>query len=292
MQDLTGFFSEVISLVNTELESLIPPEGPGPRSLNDAMRWSLFGGGKRFRPALLIAVGRTLGATDHVLVRTAAAVEMIHTYSLIHDDLPSMDNDDLRRGRSTCHIKFGEATAILAGDALQVLAFQSISEDDQLAAETRVYLIQELSKAAAKMVLGQQLDLEGEGRDLSLEDVREIHLNKTGALITYSALAGAAIAGADVEKTNSIRAFASNIGLLFQVTDDLLDVTQTTHQLGKTAGKDVVAGKATFPSILGVSATREFAERTHDEAVRAIDLEGFDTSLLREIAGFLLDRQS
>lgn len=292
MQDLTGFFSEVISLVNTELESLIPPEGPGPRSLNDAMRWSLFGGGKRFRPALLIAVGRTLGATDHVLVRTAAAVEMIHTYSLIHDDLPSMDNDDLRRGRSTCHIKFGEATAILAGDALQVLAFQSISEDDQLAAETRVYLIQELSKAAAKMVLGQQLDLEGEGRDLSLEDVREIHLNKTGALITYSALAGAAIAGADVEKTNSIRAFASNIGLLFQVTDDLLDVTQTTHQLGKTAGKDVVAGKATFPSILGVSATREFAERTHHEAVRAIDLEGFDTSLLREIAGFLLDRQS
>lgn len=292
MQDLTGFFSEVISLVNTELESLIPPEGPGPQSLNDAMRWSLFGGGKRFRPALLIAVGRTLGATDHVLVRTAAAVEMIHTYSLIHDDLPSMDNDDLRRGRSTCHIKFGEATAILAGDALQVLAFQSISEDDQLAAETRVYLIQELSKAAAKMVLGQQLDLEGEGRDLSLEDVREIHLNKTGALITYSALAGAAIAGADVEKTNSIRAFASNIGLLFQVTDDLLDVTQTTHQLGKTAGKDVVAGKATFPSILGVSATREFAERTHHEAVRAIDLEGFDTSLLREIAGFLLDRQS
>jgi len=292
MQDLTGFFSEVTSLVNTELESLIQPERPSPRSLNDAMRWSLFGGGKRFRPALLIAVGRTFGASDQVLVRTAAAVEMIHTYSLIHDDLPSMDNDDLRRGRSTCHIKFGEATAILAGDALQVLSFQSISEDDQLAAETRVYLIQELSKASVKMVLGQQLDLEGEGRDLSLEEVREIHLNKTGALITYSALAGAAIAGVDAEKTNSIRAFASNLGLLFQITDDLLDVTQTTHQLGKTAGKDVVAGKATFPSLLGVSATREFARQTYEKAVAAIDFDGAETDLLVEIARFLLVRES
>lgn len=291
MQDLKGFFSEVSSRINAELNSLIPENETG-RKLYDAMRWSIFGGGKHFRPGLMIAVGRTFGAPDHNLIRTAAAVEMMHTYSLIHDDLPSMDNDDLRRGRPTCHVKFGEATAILAGDALQVLAFQSIAEDESLKAETRIGLLQGLAKASAKMVLGQELDLEGEGRDLSLDEVREMHVNKTGALIVFSALAGAKIAGADSRTTNSIREFASNIGLLFQVTDDLLDVTQSTQQLGKTAGKDVVAGKATFPSVLGASATRQFAKQTYDKARAAIDLEGFDTHLLREMARFLLERES
>src|SRR5688572_12250200 len=181
---------------------------------------------------LFRSVGRTLGAKDERLVRTAAAIEMIHTYSLIHDDLPSMDDDDLRRGRETCHKKFGEATAILAGDALQALSFQAIAEDERLKTETRLNLVLGLSRAAARMVIGQQMDLEAEGGRLSLEAVESIHINKTGALIAFSAIAGAQIAGVDEATLEKIRNFAAKLGLLFQVTDDLLDVSATTEELG------------------------------------------------------------
>lgn len=292
MRDLKEFFAEVTALVNAELDWLIPETGPGPESLRAAMRWSLFGGGKHFRPALVFAVGRTFGAADEQLVRTAAAIEMIHTYSLIHDDLPSMDDDDLRRGRATCHVKFGESTAILAGDALQVLSFQAIAEDERLTKETRLELIAGLARASAKMVVGQQLDLEGEGNDLSLDEIRNIHANKTGALIAYSALAGGLIAGVDDATLERIRKFAMDLGLLFQVTDDLLDVTKTTEQLGKTAGKDQGAGKATFPSSIGIAGTTQFAARTYNEAVEAIEPTVADTSLLKDIARFLLERES
>ncbi len=292
MNDLKDFFNEVSGLLNAELNWLIPDAGLGPKNLRDAMRWSLFGGGKHFRPALVFAVGRTFGAADEMLVRTAASVEMIHTYSLIHDDLPSMDDDDLRRGRETCHKRFGEATAILAGDALQALSFQAIAEDDRLPDQVRISLLNGLSRAAARMVVGQQLDLEGEGRDLTLEDVQNIHVNKTGALIAFSATAGAIIAGADAKTLKDVTEFASKIGLLFQVTDDLLDVTKTTEQLGKTAGKDIVSAKATFPSSIGITATKEFAERMYNEAISAIDRSPANTSRLREIARFLLDRES
>ena len=229
MNELRNLFAEVSTLVNAELDWLIASDGPGPRSLREAMRWSLFGGGKHFRPALLFAVGRALGAPDGKLVRTAAAVEMIHTYSLIHDDLPSMDDDDLRRGRETCHKKFGEATAILAGDALQVLAFQAIAEDAMLADGVRVELVRGLSRAAVKMVVGQQHDLESEGRSLELSEIESIHANKTGALIAFSANAGAKIAQATAEQVNAISDYAEGLGLLFQITDDLLDVTASTE---------------------------------------------------------------
>jgi len=292
MHDLKDFFAEVSSLVNAELDWLIPANGPEPQSLRDAIRWSLFGGGKHFRPALVFAVGRTYGAHDDTLVRTAAAVEMIHTYSLIHDDLPSMDDDDLRRGRATCHVKYGESTAILAGDALQVLAFQAIAEDERLPEETRLKLIRGLSQASARMVVGQQLDLEGEGKSLSLAEVENIHANKTGALITFSAVAGRLVAGADARAAAGIERYAAKLGLLFQVTDDLLDVTKTTEQLGKTAGKDLGADKATFPRKLGIEKTAEFAERTFTEAVEAIVPTSDDTKLLQDIARFLLDRES
>ena len=292
MHDLKDFFAQVTGLVNTEMDWLIPETGQGPQSLRAAMRWSLFGGGKHFRPALVFAVGRTFGAPDEHLVRTAAAVEMIHTYSLIHDDLPSMDDDDLRRGRATCHKKFGEATAILAGDALQVLSFQAIAEDEILSKEIRLELIAGLAKASAKMVVGQQLDLEAEGGDLSLEEIQNIHANKTGALIAYSAIAGGLISNVDAATLDRVRAFASKLGLLFQVTDDLLDVTKTTEQLGKTAGKDQGAGKATFPSSIGISGTAEFAEGIYSEAVAAIEPAAEDTSLLQDIARFLVERES
>ena len=292
MPDLKELFDDVTAKVNAELDWLIPDTGSGPQSLRDAMRWSLFAGGKRFRPALIFAVGRTFGANDESLVRTAAAVEMIHTYSLIHDDLPSMDDDDLRRGRETCHKKFGEATAILAGDALQVLAFQAIAEDERLSLGTRNELVKGLSRAASKMVVGQQLDLEAEGRELSLGEVENIHVNKTGALIAFSAIAGALIAEAGERELATVSGYAEKIGLLFQVTDDLLDVTSTTEELGKTAGKDVAAAKATYPSSIGIEDTRRFAEEIHRDAIAQLDDIVTDTITLRMVADFLLTRGS
>jgi geranylgeranyl diphosphate synthase, type II len=292
MPDLKELFNDVTAKVNAELDWLIPDTGSGPQSLRDATRWSLFAGGKRFRPALIFAVGRAFGASDESLVRTAAAVEMIHTYSLIHDDLPSMDDDDLRRGRETCHKKFGEATAILAGDALQVLAFQAIAEDERLSLETRNELVKGLSRAASKMVVGQQLDLEAEGRGLSLEEVENIHVNKTGALIAFSANAGALIAEAGERELAKVSGYAEKVGLLFQVTDDLLDVTSTTEELGKTAGKDVAAAKATYPSSIGIENTRRFAEEIHRDAIAQLDDIVTDTRMLRMVADFLLTRGS
>src|SRR5687768_6799919 len=196
MPDLGSFFLDVSEQLDAALDRLSPAATSPPEKLHEAIRWSLFGGGKHLRPALVFAFGRAFGATDAPLVRTAAAVEMIHTYSLIHDDLPSMDDDDLRRGRQTCHRKFGEATAILAGDALQALAFQVIAEDDGLPAETRVELTSRLARAAARMVTGQQLDLDAEGQEASIDLIETIHRNKTGALIGFSAEAGAIIANA------------------------------------------------------------------------------------------------
>ncbi len=292
MNDLKAFFAEVSALINAELEWLIPSTGTGPQSLRDAMRWSLFGGGKHFRPALVFAVGRAFGAADEKHVRTAAAIEMIHTYSLIHDDLPSMDDDDLRRGRETCHKKFGEATAILAGDALQVLAFQAIAEDAKLSHETRIELIQGLSRAAARMVVGQQHDLEAEGRELTLAEVEAIHTNKTGALIAYSATAGATIAGATAEETKIVSRYAEGLGLLFQITDDLLDVTASTEELGKTAGKDIAAEKATYPRLLGVEATRAKIEEVRVQTSSLLDQLSAETHILRSIVDFLVSRNS
>ena len=292
MTNLKEFFDGVGTLVDAELGRLVPASGSGPQGLRDAMRWSLFAGGKRFRPALVLAVGRTLGTSDEKLMRAAAAIEMIHTYSLIHDDLPSMDDDDLRRGRETCHKKFGEAAAILAGDALQALAFRSLAEDEQISADAKVALVAGLARAAATMVEGQHLDLASEGKDLSLDEVKAIHESKTGALVSFSAKAGAVIAGVSEPVLEKVERFASKLGLLFQITDDLLDVTKTTEQLGKTAGKDIASEKATYPGKIGIEAARELARSVHDEAISILDGIGPETTLLRDVSDFLLGRQS
>ena len=292
MEEIKDLFDDVSAKVNAELEWLIPDSGPGPASLRDAMRWSLFAGGKHFRPMLVFAVGRSLGAADEQLVRTAAAIEMIHTYSLIHDDLPSMDDDDLRRGRETCHVKFGEATAILAGDALQVLAFQAIAEDAKLSTETRVELLRGLSQAAARMVVGQQLDLEAEGRDLTLDEVDQIHVNKTGALIGFAARAGASIAQVSDELAEDVSAYGEKLGLLFQVTDDLLDVTQPTEKLGKTAGKDLTSEKATYPSIMGIDATNQKIAELLDDIHDLVNRRFSENSALKQIAEYLAARSN
>jgi geranylgeranyl pyrophosphate synthase len=203
-----------------------------------------------------------------------------------------MDDDDLRRGRATCHVKFDEATAILAGDVLQSLAFRSIADDRNLLDKTKVELISELAVAAARMVDGQQLDLDGEGSEITIEELEKIHQNKTGAMIGVSARAGAIIAGTSEAELNAVSNYASKLGLLFQITDDLLDVTQTTEVLGKTAGKDERAAKATYPAFYGIAETRNLAAKVYAESIGELDKLSRTTKLLREIAGFILHRKS
>ncbi len=289
------FFASGRALFDAELDRLLPKETDEPRGLHSAIRWSVFAGGKRFRPALLLATGQTFGAPIEDLMRTACALEMIHTYSLIHDDLPSMDDDDLRRGRPTCHVKFGEATAILAGDALQTLAFRTIAGDQQLAPPLRVKLIAEIARAAGTpegMVAGQALDLAAESRDVADDELERIHHQKTGALICAAARCGAMIAGADEGELAAITDYAINLGLLFQITDDLLDVTATAEALGKTPGKDARSRKATYPGIFGLEATRAEIDRYYRTACLALKRIGKPTQLLLSIADFIRDREA
>jgi geranylgeranyl pyrophosphate synthase len=290
-----SFLAACRALVDEMLDSLVPAETAEPVSVHGAIRWSLFAGGKRFRPALVLAAGQAFGARAEDLLTTACALEMIHTYSLIHDDLPSMDDDKLRRGRPTCHVQFGEATAILAGDALQTLAFQVIAEDEQLEPVTRVRVIAELARAAGTpvgMVAGQAYDLDAESRQVTGAELERIHRHKTGALICAAARTGAIIAGACAEKLEAITSYAAQLGLLFQITDDLLDVTASVEDLGKTPGKDARSSKATYPALYGLEATRARAAEAHQEALKALTLLGFERArMLREIADLILHRR-
>jgi geranylgeranyl pyrophosphate synthase len=286
MSQADEFFSDVRRQIDAALDRLVPVVETEPTRLYEAIRWSLFGNGKRFRPSLVMASGRELGAPDNKLLGTAAAVEMIHTYSLIHDDLPAMDDDDLRRGRATAHKKFDEATAILAGDALQAMAFETIAADDSLDVSVRLKLVAELAAAASRMVAGQQMDLEAEGRSVELSAIERIHRGKTGALILFSVRAGGSIAGASNAEMESLSSFGEKIGLLFQITDDLLDVTETTQNLGKTAGKDAASGKATYPGTIGIDRSRQLISEVYSEAIdelRALKKESGSLALLAEL---------
>ena len=292
MAELIEFFAAASATVDAKLEELFAGETNSSDRLKIAVRWSLFAGGKRFRPALVFASGRAFGASDRMLVGTAAAIEMLHTYSLIHDDLPSMDNDDFRRGRETCHKKFGEATAILAGDALQARAFEVVSDDKILSGETKLQLIREFAEAAGKMVIGQQLDLAAEGREVTPGDLSEIHENKTGALITFAARAGAIIAGVDESRMTSVTHYGARLGLLFQISDDILDVTQPTDVLGKTAAKDVSARKATYPSLYGLDGSKELLTKAFQNTLRSLESFDVPTDLLAQIAEYVATRRS
>jgi geranylgeranyl pyrophosphate synthase len=281
------------TLVEVELNNLLPASGAAPEKVHQAIRWSMFAGGKRFRPALLLATGQAFDAPITALIKTACAFEMIHTYSLIHDDLPSMDDDDLRRGRPTCHVRFGEATAILAGDALQTLAFRTIAEDEQLDLATRVALISELARASGTpegMVGGQALDMEAEARQVNARELEEIHRHKTGALIVAAARCGAIIGKATDPELDAVTAYGSHLGLLFQITDDLLDVTASAEDLGKTPGKDAQSRKATYPAMYGMEEARESAANAHRAACDALDRIDRPTTALREIVDFILNR--
>src|SRR5689334_21151569 len=291
--ELDSLLAASRALVEVELNRLLPPSGALPEKVHQAIRWSVFAGGKRFRPALLLAIGQAFGAEIDQLIRTACAFEMIHTYSLIHDDLPAMDDDDLRRGRPTCHVRFDEATAILAGDALQTLAFQTIANDERLDAATRISLISELTRAAATpdgMVAGQALDMEAEARQVNGAQLEEIHRLKTGALIVGAARCGAIIGAADEHELRAITQYAAHLGLLFQITDDLLDITATAADLGKTPGKDVHARKATYPSLYGIEESREKAINAHRAACDALEQLDRPTEVLHRIVDFILRR--
>jgi geranylgeranyl pyrophosphate synthase len=291
-----AYLERARTIVDARLDALVPGMAVEPVAVHEAIRWSLFAGGKRLRPALVLAMGEAFGARAESLVDTACAFELVHTYSLVHDDLPSMDDDDLRRGRPTCHVKFGEATAILAGDAMQALAFQFIAEDDALDARLRVRLVAELARAAgtpAGMVAGQSLDLSAESRaDVTAAELDLIHRHKTGALIVAAARAGALIAGATEDELKSVGDYAAALGLLFQITDDLLDVTATAEALGKTPGKDARAQKATYPALHGLEAANERARAVYTQALDALSQIDRTAELLRSIARLILERRA
>ncbi len=292
MTGIDEFLINSARSVDQALDRLLPAEDLPPVRLHSAMRWSTFAGGKRFRPALVYASGRAFGVASERLDRIAAAVEMMHTFSLIHDDLPAMDDDDLRRGQPTCHRKFDEATAILAGDGLQSLAFKVILDDESLSDRVKLRLARGLADASGSpsgMVAGQQLDLDSEGTGATLDEIETIHSLKTGALIRYSSASAAVVAETD---TAAISKFGDRLGLLFQITDDLLDVTRTSDELGKTAGKDEAVKKATYPSILGIDGTRRLAADVCREALDALDSIDGDTEMFRGLCTKLVNRRS
>jgi geranylgeranyl diphosphate synthase type II len=294
-RNLAEFIEKSRVLVEQKLDDLIPAKNVEPRRLHRAIRWSLLGGGKRLRPVLVFAAGDLYKADRKKLLNTAAAIEMLHTYSLIHDDLPAMDDDDLRRGRKTCHKKFDEATAILAGDALQTFAFQTIAEDKKLSPGIRMKVIAEISRAIGTpsgMIAGQMRDIEAERKKITAMQLRTIHAGKTGALITASVRSGAIIAGAGEKDLKILTAHAENLGQLFQITDDLLDVIASAEILGKTPGKDAKAEKATYVSLYGVERAQEIARKVHAEAITALRSSNNDPELLISLADYVLERKN
>ncbi|MGA7078138.1 MAG: polyprenyl synthetase family protein [Terriglobales bacterium] len=289
------------------LARLLPPASQHPTSIHQAMRHSVFAGGKRLRPILCMEAGRTIEATSRAsshanshagslppgIEDVGAALEMLHTYSLIHDDLPALDNDDLRRGRPTCHKAFGEAIAILAGDALQTQAYEVLARI-ACPAEARVAIIREIAHATGSidgMIGGQVVDLESEHKKPDLATLEYIHRSKTAALITASVVSGGIYAGVTAADIDRLRTYGQSIGLAFQIVDDVLDLTQTSEQLGKTAGKDAAAEKTTYPALFGIEESNRRADALVDEACAQLDGYGDAGSTLKELAHYLVERK-
>ncbi|MDP2169227.1 MAG: polyprenyl synthetase family protein [Rhodocyclaceae bacterium] len=275
------------------LTRCLPPDTTAPARLHEAMRYSVLGGGKRMRPLLCHAAGEALGADPQRVDVVACAVELIHTYSLVHDDLPCMDNDVLRRGRPTCHVEYDEATALLVGDALQTLAFQLLAEQSAAPTpERQLQMLTLLAQAAGSrgMAGGQAIDLAAIGMALSLEELEFMHIHKTGALIRAAVLLGAHAGGADDASLQALGHFANRAGLLFQVVDDILDAEGSTVTLGKTAGKDAAQDKPTYVSMLGLARAKELAARLRAEAHDALGLCPADTSRLHALADYIVER--
>ncbi len=294
--DIADYMQRQKKLVDAFLDEYLPPADLYPEVIHQAMRYSVFAGGKRIRPILALATGEALGGDFRALIALAGALELIHTYSLIHDDLPAMDNDDLRRGQPTAHKKFGEGMAILAGDALLTLAFQLLAEipvpDDQQ--ERKIKVIHKIARAigtSCGMVGGQVVDLATQGKPFSREQLNYIHSSKTGALIQASVRCAALLSNADDNARNALADFGASIGLAFQIVDDILDIEGTPEQLGKTSGKDRVDKKATYPAMYGLEASREVAEKLVEDAVHEVAFLGAKGEVLRELANFISIRR-
>jgi len=296
--ELKQYIKECCELVEIELENVLPQGDELPFSLHRAMRYSTFAGGKRIRPVLLLAACEAVGGDRCKGVAAAAAMEMIHTYSLVHDDLPAMDNDDFRRGNPTNHKVFGEAVAILAGDALLTQAFILLSRPEMAAvvpSATLLKVIQEFASCAGSrgMVGGQVVDMESEGKhDIDLPTVQYIHTHKTGALIKASVKVGALLGGASSNQLDALVRYGEAIGLAFQIADDILDIEGTTDELGKDAGSDQARGKATYPSVVGIGEARRRSAELLEMALQFIDGLDHRADPLREIARYVVTRKS
>ena len=293
MADFKTYLTERAQFIDVLLDRLLPSPETRPASLHQAMRHSVLAGGKRLRPVLCMAASEACGGTKEAASFAACAVECLHTYTLIHDDLPCMDDDDLRRGRPTCHVVYGEAVALLAGDALQALSFELLAKTRQAVRYTQGDMVTELARSSGSLHLvgGQVADVEGEGKALSLEDLRYIHESKTAALLTASVVLGGMAADATVEQLQALRKFGSATGLAFQIIDDILDVTQSSEKLGKSAGKDVATQKSTYPALMGIDASRAEAHRLTEEAHHALEGFGPHGERLRQLVNHLLDRE-
>ena len=295
MSNLKTYLTACQNRVERALADRLPAENILPQTLHQAMRYSVLEGGKRTRPLLTYATGRALGLSEHVLDAPACAVEFIHVYSLIHDDLPAMDNDDLRRGKPTCHKAYDEATAILAGDALQALAFEILANDSSIVvdAEARLKMIAALTRASGSqgMVGGQAIDLGSIGTKLTLPELENMHIHKTGALIRASVNL-AALSKSDLDPciAKKLDHYAKCIGLSFQVKDDILDVESDTATLGKTQGKDVDNDKPTYPALLGMAGAKQKALELHEQAVESLAGFGSEADLLRDLSLYIIER--
>ncbi len=295
MQSLDDFLAAVRGRSEAVLDRLLPPPDLPVARLAEAMRYAALGGGKRLRAALVYATGEALGVDWALLDAPAAAVELIHAYSLAHDDLPAMDDDDLRRGKPTCHRAFDEATAILAGDALQTLAFEVLAGADAIAPAQRLAMLRELAHASGVrgMAGGQALDLAAEGKTLTLPDLETVHRGKTGALIVASVRLGAlAMLAPDAPALAALGEYGQALGLCFQIQDDILDVEGDTATLGKTAGADIARGKATYPALLGLDGARERARQQYERAVAALASLGTSADRLAQLAAFSVSRRA
>ncbi|PYO20279.1 MAG: polyprenyl synthetase [Candidatus Rokuibacteriota bacterium] len=294
--DLQAYLAERRALVDTALERHLPSEAAPPLTIHRAMRYSVMAGGKRLRPILVIAGAEAVGGAATMVMPTACALEMIHTYSLIHDDLPAMDDDDYRRGRLTNHKVFGDAIAILAGDALLTLAFRLIADNADLVSDPRVIrdVVAEIADAAGTigMVGGQVVDIESEGKAISAETLEYIHRHKTAALIRASLRVGARLAGGDAKAVAAITEAGSDLGLAFQIVDDILDVEGSLEELGKTAGSDERKQKATYPGIHGREASRRQAKMLIDRAKERLGVFGQRSAPLLALADYVVERKS
>jgi geranylgeranyl diphosphate synthase type II len=292
---LQDYLAAELQSVDRVLDKWVPPETSEPVSIHRAMRYSLFAGGKRIRPILAIAAGRAVSSSPLGIENAAATLELVHTYSLIHDDLPALDNDDLRRGRPTCHKMFGEAIAILTGDALLTLAFEVLGRLPHIAAERKIRLVEELARAAGTvggMIGGQVNDIEGERLPPTAALLESIHRAKTGALLRSSVRMGALYAGASAEQLGALSKYGEHVGLAFQIIDDLLDVEESSEALGKTAGKDLAQQKITFPAVYGQARSRALAEEERRAAHEALRIFDERAEPLHQVADFIVQRKA